>query len=97
MTSGTGSICVLGVIESRVETAQRWKRLDLSTLNIRMTNRTNWTGRICELLRVTTRARRMCSLAGQGRLGRIVLTTMTKQTRKPRVIPIVVLELRVVG
>jgi hypothetical protein len=39
----------------------------------------------------------MCSFAGQGWLRRIVLTTMTKQTWKPRVIPIVVLELRVVG
>lgn len=68
MTSGTGGTCVLRVIESRIETTQRWKRLDLSTLNILMTNRTNWTCRICELLRVTARARRMCSFAGQGRL-----------------------------
>ena len=46
VTSGAGSVTVFRVIESRIETAQRWKRFDLSALNVRMTNRTNCVGRI---------------------------------------------------
>ena len=93
VTSSTRRTTVLRVIEPRVETAQRWKRLDLSTLHVRVTDRADRARRICELLRVTAGARRVCSFTRQRRLRRIVFTTMTQQTRKPRVISIVVFEL----
>lgn len=46
MTSGTTRIRMLRVIEPGVETPQRGKRFDLSTLNIGMTIRANRAGRI---------------------------------------------------
>jgi len=39
VTSGTSRIRMLRVIEPRVETAQRWKRFDLSTLHVCVTDR----------------------------------------------------------
>jgi hypothetical protein len=59
MTGRTRSVPVFRVIESGVEAPQRWKRFHLSALRVRMTDRTNLTRWICELLRVTTRARRV--------------------------------------
>ena len=64
MASDTGRTRMLRVLEPRIKTAQRWKRFDLSALHIRVTNRANLARRICELWRVATGARRMCSLAG---------------------------------
>ena len=95
MTSCTRSARVFRVIESDVETLQRRKRFHLSALRVCMTDRAHPTRRICELLRVTTRARRMRSFARQRRLRGVVFTTVTKQTGKPRVVLIVVFELRV--
>ena len=55
------------VIESGVETAQRWKGFDLTTLRVCMTDRTNLIRRTTrELLLMTTCARRMRRFAGQG-------------------------------
>ena len=54
------------VIEGDVETPQRWKSLDLSTLCIGVTDRANLTALVCKLLLVTTGARRMCRFARQG-------------------------------
>ena len=68
MTRGTSRTTVFRVIERRVETAQRWKRLDLSTLSIRVTDRADLTRLICKLLSVTAGARRMCGFARQRRL-----------------------------
>lgn len=68
MTSGTCRTTVLRVIESRVETAQRWKCFDLSTLRVCVTDRADRACWIRELLRVTTRAGRVASFAGQRRL-----------------------------
>jgi len=68
MTIGTSSFTVFRVIEARVETAQRWKRLDLSALRVRVTDRADLARRIRKLLRVTTRARRVCSFTRQCRL-----------------------------
>ena len=68
MTSRTRSRSMCGVIEPGVETTQRRKGFDLATLSVRVTNTANLTRRIRELLCVTTRTRRMRSLAGQGRL-----------------------------
>ena len=93
VTRRTRCACMFRVIEPRVETTQRWKRLDLSALNVRVTDCADLTRLICKLLCVTTRARCMCSFAGQGRLRRVVLATMAKQTWKPSVIAIVMLEL----
>jgi len=81
------------VIEPRVKAAQRRKRLHLSALSVRVTDRTDLTGGICKLLCVTASARSMCSFARQRWLRRIVLATMAKQTGKPSVIAIVVFEL----
>lgn len=68
VTSSTRRITVLRVIEPRVETAQRWKRFDLSTLRVCVTDGADRARWICELLCVTTGARRMCSFARQRRL-----------------------------
>ena len=68
VTSSTRRITVLRVIEPRVETAQRWKRFDLSALRVSVTDRADRARWICELLRMTTRARRVCSFARQRRL-----------------------------
>ena len=61
VTSVARSTCrrVSRVIEFNVETPQLRKRFDLSTLRVRMANRTDLTRRICELLCVTTCAWRM--------------------------------------
>ena len=63
VTSRASSTIVLRVIEPRIKTAQRWKRFHLSALRVCVTDRADRARRICELLRVTTRARRMCSFA----------------------------------
>lgn len=97
VTSSTRSLRVFRVIEPRIKAAQRRKRLNLSALNIRMTDRADLAGRIGKLLCVTARARRVCSFARQGRLRRVVLATMAQQTGKPSVIAIVVFELREVS
>jgi len=68
VTCGTSSITVFRVVKFRVETLQRWKRFDLSALRVSVTNRADGARWICELLRVTTRARRVCSFARQCRL-----------------------------
>ena len=39
MTRGTCSAAVRRVFEPRVETLQRWKRFDLATLRVRVTDR----------------------------------------------------------
>ena len=93
MTSDTARVAVCRMIEPRIETQQRWKRFDLSALRVCVTNSANLTCPICELLRVTTRARRMRSFAGQRWLRRVVFTTMAQQTREPRMIAVVVFEL----
>ena len=59
MTCRTRRARVLPVIEHDVETPQRRKRFDLSALRVCMADRTHLIRTICELLRVTTRARRM--------------------------------------
>ena len=46
MTSSTSSVTVFGVIEPRVETLQRWKRFDLATLSVRVTDRADLARRI---------------------------------------------------
>jgi len=76
VTSRARHTIVLRVIECRVETTQRRKRFYLSTLRIRVTDRADRARWICELLRVTTRARRVSRFARQRRLRRIVFTTM---------------------
>ena len=96
MATATLSVRVLSVIESDVETPQRRKRFHLSALRIGMADRTNLTRRVCKLLLVTTRARCVRSLARQGRLRRIAVASMTEQTRQPRMLWIVMFELRVV-
>ena len=68
MTSYTSGGSVLRMIEPRVETAQRWKRFDLSALRVCVTDGADRARRVRELLRVTTGARRVCSFAGQRRL-----------------------------
>ena len=95
MTGRACSSCgsVFRMIKFDVETAQGRKGFHLSALNIRVTDGADFTSRIRELLRVTARAGRMRSFAGQGRLRRVVLATMAKQTGKPGVIAIVVFKL----
>src|ERR1044072_5315681 len=97
MTSRTRSARMCRVIESDVEAPQWRKRFHLSALRVCMADRANLTRRICELLRVTTRAWRVRSFARQRRLRGVVFTAMTKLTGKPRVILVVMLELRVIG
>ena len=46
VTSGASSTTVFRVIEPRVETPQWWKRFDLSTLSIRVTDRADLARRI---------------------------------------------------
>ena len=98
MTSRTSRACrrMFGVIESDVKASQPWKRFDFSALRIGMATHTDLSRRICKLLCVTTRARRVCGFARQRGLRRIVLSPVTKQTRQPRVIAIIVLELGIV-
>src|SRR5689334_16948979 len=99
MTSRTACAVrrVLRVIELHVETAQRRKRFHLSTLHIGMTNRADLTLIVCKLLRVATGARRVTGFARQRRLRRVVLATMTEQTRQARMLRVVVLEPREVS
>lgn len=59
VTRRTRSFPMFRVIEPRIETAQCWKRFNLSTLNVRVTDRADHARRICELLRVTACARRV--------------------------------------
>jgi hypothetical protein len=87
---------MFGVIESHVKTAEGWKRFHLAALRIRMTDRTDLTSRISKLLLVTASARCMRVFPGERRLGRVVGTTMAKQTWQPRMIGIIMLELRVI-
>jgi len=68
VTRGASSVAVFCVIELRVETTQWWKYLELSTLHICMTNGADLARWICELLRVTTCARRMRCFTRQGGL-----------------------------
>jgi hypothetical protein len=84
------------MIEPDVETLQRWKRFHLSTLRVRVADGTDLTRLVRELLLMTTRARRVCILAGPGRLRGVALATMTKQTWQARVHRIVVFELRII-
>ena len=84
------------VIEFDVEAPQRGKRFHLSALRIRVTDRADLTRLIGKLLRVTTAARRVRILARQCRRRRLVHTTVAQQTRQPRVIFVVVFELRIV-
>ena len=84
------------MIEPDVETPQRGERFHLPTLRISMTDRTDLVRAIGELLLVTARARCVRIFARQGRLRRVTVATMTKQTRQSRVIFIVVFELRII-
>ena len=97
MTCRTRSARMFRVIEYDVEAPERRKRFHLSTLRVCMADRTHLTRLICELLLVTTRARRMRSFARQRWLRRVVFTAMAKQTRQARVILVVMLELRVIS
>ena len=63
MASNTRGVSMLRMIESRIKTAQRWKSFDLAALDVCMTDRANRAGRICELLCMTARARRMVRFA----------------------------------
>lgn len=92
VTRGASSAGMFGVIEPRIETAQRGKGFHLPTLSVCVTDRADLARLICELLGVTAGAGCMCSFARQRRLRRIVFATMAKQTGKPRVITIVVFE-----
>ena len=84
------------MIEFDVEAPQRWKRFHLSALRIRVTDRADLARLIRELLRVTSAARSVRVLARQRRRRRVVYPTMAQQTRQPRVIFVVVFELRVI-
>src|SRR5215208_1349280 len=95
-SSAIGRACVFRMIEPDVKTSQRRKGFDLSALRVCMTDSANLTCWICELLRMTARARRVCCFAGQGRLRGVVFPSMAEQTRKPRMIAIIVFELRVI-
>jgi hypothetical protein len=95
-SSAIDRACVFRVVEPDVETSQGRKCFDLSALRVCMTDSANLTCWICELLRVTDRARCVCSFAGQGRLRGVVFSSMAEQTRKPRMIAIIVFELRVI-
>ena len=68
MTSVTSRTTVLRVIEARIETAQPWKRFDLSALRVCVTDGADRARRVRELLRVTTGAWRVRSFARQRRL-----------------------------
>jgi hypothetical protein len=92
ISAGSG---VLRVIEPHVEASQRWKWFHLSTLRIGVTDRTDLAGVICKLLLMTARTRRVLIFARQRWLRVVVRAAMTEQTRQPRVIRIVVFELRI--
>ena len=96
MTRRTFGTCMFRMIEPDVETAQRWERFHLPALRVRMADRTDLTSGISKLLLVTTGAGCMRILARQRRSRRVVRAAVTKQTRQPRMIRIVVFELRVV-
>ena len=68
MTSAATCGRVFRMIESHIETSQRWKRFDLSALHIRVTDSADRARRIRELLCVTAGARRVVRLARQRRL-----------------------------
>jgi len=68
VTGSASRITVLRVIEPRIETAQRWKRFDLSALRVCVTDGADRARRVRELLRVATGAWRVCSFARQRRL-----------------------------
>ena len=68
MTTTATDSRVLRVIERDAKTAQGWKRLHCSRLNICMTDRADRTGATRELTLMTTRARRVLVLSRQSRL-----------------------------
>ena len=84
------------MVEPHIETPQRRKRFHLSTLRVCVTDRTDLTPRIRELLLVAADTRRVRIFARQRRLRCVVSATVTKQTRQARVLRILVFELRVV-
>ena len=94
ISAGSG---VFRVIEPDVETAQRWKRFHFSTLRVRVTDRTDLARSIRKLLLMTARTRRVRVFTRQRRLRCVVGPSMTEQTRQPRVIFVIVFELRVTG
>lgn len=65
------------VIELHAETLQTWKRLQRSRFHVRMTDRTDGTCGICELLSMTSGAGKMTGPARAFRARRIVLAPMT--------------------
>ena len=67
MTRRTIGTRMFRMIESNVETAQRWKWFHLSALRISMAIRTDLTAGIGKLLLVTTRAGRVRVFSGHGR------------------------------
>lgn len=85
------------MIKSDIETPQLWKRFDLAALRVCVADGTDLAGGICELLCVTTCAGRMRLFAGQRGLRRVALAAMTKQTRQPRMVAVIVFELRIIG
>jgi hypothetical protein len=85
------------MIKSDVETPQRRKRFNLAALRVCVADRTDLAGGVCELLCMTTRAGRMRLFARQRGLRRVALPAMTKQTRQPRMVAVIVFELRIIG
>ena len=97
MTSCTVHFQPLGmkrVIELHVEALERGKRFECSRLSVRMTNHADWTRSISKLFGVTACAWKVSARAGKHRLCCRAFTAMTKQAGQPRVVGVVVIELR---
>ena len=95
MTTRAVHLPVTRVIESHAEACKAWKRLYLSRLRIRMTDRAHWTTGVCKLLRVTTGARRML-IGSRHRRPRARLPSMTKQAWQTGMVRVVVFEPRII-
>jgi hypothetical protein len=93
MTTGTPCVLVTRMIETHSKTRQPWEGLDRSGLRICMTDRADLMARVGKLFRMTTRARCMIRGARHDRTWLVRFSSMAQQTRQPRVVRVVVLEL----
>ena len=94
MTTGTRRVLVTPMIETHSKTRQPGEGLDRSRLRVCMTDRADLMARVCELLRMTTRAR--CVIRGprHDRTWLVRFSSMAQKTRQSGVVRVVVLELR---
>src|SRR5687768_5317691 len=97
MTTRATCSLVARMIETHSKTRKPRERLHRSRLCVRMTDRANLVAGVGKLFRVTTGARSVVPGAGHRRTRLARFPSMAQQARQPRVVRVVVLELRKIG